>query len=85
MNVKMVHIHAAKVKNVEIVPVRTLSYDKKKSSKLIHTGSYRCINNNCPDGYVRDDYGRCIDVDECAKGEHNCPGIFVNYLLILIS
>ena len=29
MNVKMVHIHVGKVKNVEIVPVRTLSDDKK--------------------------------------------------------
>lgn len=37
-------------------------------------GSYRCVNNNCPDGFVAERGGRCIDVDECAKGEHHCPG-----------
>ena len=39
----------------------------------IFLGSFRCISNNCPEGY-RTEHGKCIDIDECHLGVHTCPG-----------
>ena len=40
---------------------------------MICLGSFRCISNNCPEGY-RTEHGKCIDIDECHLGIHTCPG-----------
>ena len=40
---------------------------------IYFSGSFRCISNNCPEGY-RTEHGKCIDIDECHLGIHTCPG-----------
>ena len=38
-------------------------------------GSYTCLSNMamiiCPNGYEKDN-NRCVDIDECKMGTHNC-------------